>query len=296
MLTLILCIGPLARLDTRFLPLLYNRRHFGVMTAAVAAVHANYVLDWYFNFSPTDRYVALLGSNTSYGQVIGFPFEALGLLALLILFVLAATSHDFWLSFLTAPVWKALHMMVYVAYASVVLHIALGALQSGGDLVLAGVVGASAVLVGGLHFAAGRLEARTDRGVCAPASGHLLPEHDGWVIVGDVDDIADNRAKVISVAGHDRIAVWRYDGKLSALSNACAHQNGPLGEGRIIDGAITCPWHGYQYRPQDGRSPAPFSEKIATYRLRLVGRTILVDPVPLAPGTAVDPVHFGEAS
>ena len=33
MLTLILCIGPLARLDARFLPLLYNRRHFGVLTA-----------------------------------------------------------------------------------------------------------------------------------------------------------------------------------------------------------------------------------------------------------------------
>ena len=32
MLTVILCIGPLARLDRRFLPLLYNRRHFGVMT------------------------------------------------------------------------------------------------------------------------------------------------------------------------------------------------------------------------------------------------------------------------
>ncbi len=29
MLTVILCIGPLARLDERFLPLLYNRRHFG---------------------------------------------------------------------------------------------------------------------------------------------------------------------------------------------------------------------------------------------------------------------------
>ena len=40
MLTIILAIGPLARLDRRFLPLLYNRRHFGVMTFCVAAVHA----------------------------------------------------------------------------------------------------------------------------------------------------------------------------------------------------------------------------------------------------------------
>ena len=31
-LTIILSFGPLARLDRRFLPLLYNRRHFGVLT------------------------------------------------------------------------------------------------------------------------------------------------------------------------------------------------------------------------------------------------------------------------
>jgi hypothetical protein len=34
MLTIILSIGPLTRLDRRFLPLLYNRRHFGVLTAS----------------------------------------------------------------------------------------------------------------------------------------------------------------------------------------------------------------------------------------------------------------------
>ena len=39
MLTVILSIGPLARLDRRFLPLLYNRRHFGVLTFLVALTH-----------------------------------------------------------------------------------------------------------------------------------------------------------------------------------------------------------------------------------------------------------------
>ena len=47
MLTIILSIGPLARLDRRFLPLLYNRRHFGVLTFLVALaarlVHARVV-------------------------------------------------------------------------------------------------------------------------------------------------------------------------------------------------------------------------------------------------------------
>jgi hypothetical protein len=37
MLTIILTIGPLARLSPRFLPLLYNRRHFGVLTVTASS-------------------------------------------------------------------------------------------------------------------------------------------------------------------------------------------------------------------------------------------------------------------
>ena len=95
MLTVILCIGPLARLDPRFLPLLYNRRHFGVMTVFVAMTHAGYIVDWYFAFSSSNKYEALLFANTSYGQLAGFPFEAFGIFAMFTLILLAATSHDF---------------------------------------------------------------------------------------------------------------------------------------------------------------------------------------------------------
>jgi hypothetical protein len=47
MLTIVLSIGPLARLDRRFLPLLYNRRHFGVLTFLVALAHASFMLATY---------------------------------------------------------------------------------------------------------------------------------------------------------------------------------------------------------------------------------------------------------
>ena len=41
--------------------------------------------------------------------------KALGIAALLILFLLAATSHDYWLTFLGPSVWKRLHMALYLA-------------------------------------------------------------------------------------------------------------------------------------------------------------------------------------
>ncbi|MEM7423865.1 MAG: Rieske 2Fe-2S domain-containing protein [Pseudomonadota bacterium] len=280
MMTLILCIGPLARLDRRFLPLLYNRRHFGVLTCFVAMGHAGFILDWYFAFSPLGRWEAVLTSNTSYTQVLGFPFEAFGIFSLLCLGILAATSHDFWLSFLTAPVWKALHYLIYPAYTAVVAHVSFGVLQDLSNPLLGLVVGLSAALVIGLHVAA--------------ASAEPMPKADAfdthWERVARVDEIEEGCAKIGLLSTGERVAVFKHEGTLSAISNACAHQNGPLGEGRILWGCVTCPWHGFQYNVRDGRSPEPFTETVPTYNLRLGGGEIWVDNRPNPPGTDVEPI------
>nr|MCU0888068.1 hypothetical protein [Rubritepida sp.] len=52
LLSITLAIGPLVRLDPRLLPLLYNRRHLGVVTFLVALMHALEVLGWHFAYSP----------------------------------------------------------------------------------------------------------------------------------------------------------------------------------------------------------------------------------------------------
>src|SRR5947209_7282539 len=129
MLTIILSIGPLARLDPRFLPLLYNRRHFGVLTFFVAAVHGWSVVEWFLALDALPNLGKELTNTAAYGKFIGFPYKALGIAALTVLLLLAATSHDFWLAFLTPPVWKGLHMLLYLAYGLVVIHVALGAMQ-----------------------------------------------------------------------------------------------------------------------------------------------------------------------
>ena len=278
LLTAILCIGPAARLDRRFLPLLYNRRHFGVLTCAVAVTHANAALEWYFSYSPLNPYVALLSGNTSYRQLSGFPFEMFGIFALIVLVLLAATSHDFWLHFLTPRVWKSLHMSLYAGYLAVVVHVALGALQTARNPLLAVVMTLCVVLVGGLHVVAGRCSAEPK-----PARG-------GWVDAGPPDAIPEGRAIVVPVAGAESVAIFRHDGTLSAVTNRCAHQNGPLGEGAVIDGCITCPWHGYQYRLADGCAPPPYTEKLATFRLKLEGGSVFLDPRPNPPGTYAEPL------
>lgn len=282
MLSVILCIGPLARLNPRFLPLLYNRRHFGVMTAFVAATHAGFILNWYFAFSFVPKWDALILSNTSYGQLLGFPFEAFGAFALLCLLILAATSHDFWLKFLTPPVWKKLHYLIYAAYISVAAHVSFGILQDQKSTFFPIIFVLSAAVVAGLHLWSFLAERRKGD---PQAEGK-----DGWLEICAADDIEDGRARIAMLPDGKRVAVFRHENTLSAISNACAHQNGPLGEGRVIDCLVTCPWHGFQYRLTDGQSPAPFTEKIPTYNLRVSNGTVWVDPNANPAGTHVDPV------
>jgi nitrite reductase/ring-hydroxylating ferredoxin subunit/DMSO/TMAO reductase YedYZ heme-binding membrane subunit len=277
MLTVILSIGPLTRLDRRFLPLLYNRRHFGVLTFCVALVHFGYMIDWYLVQDNLPNLGTELTTWEDYGKFIGFPFKVLGIAALLVLFVMASTSHDFWLGFLTPPVWKALHMALYAAYGLVVMHVALGAMQFDRTPLIPLMLVGGFATVSVLHVLVARRERRIDRGTAAGS--------DGWLVVGVPQSIPDKAARIVAVPGGERIAVFRDGARIGALTNLCAHQNGPIGEGRIIDGCVTCPWHGFQYRLEDGCAPAPFTEKLATYRVRLRGGVVEVDPRPLPPGT-----------
>jgi nitrite reductase/ring-hydroxylating ferredoxin subunit len=61
-----------------------------------------------------------------------------------------------------------------------------------------------------------------------------------------------------------------------------------------VDGCISCPWHGWEYRPGDGCSPPPFQEKIATYQVRVDGRRVWINPAALPPGTPVEPARIEE--
>lgn len=298
MLHLILCIGPLCRLDRRFLPLLYNRRHLGVTMFGVGLVHGAANLLQFHAQGNVDPLVSLFTSNTQYGSLARFPFQAPGFFALLILFVMAATSHDFWLKNLTPPIWKVMHMGVYGAYAMLLMHVMLGVIQLEKSPVLIGLAGLGMLTVTGLHVAAAWSQMKKDRAarpaiIAAGLNAENLPAR--FLYACEVNDIPDNRAKILLMDG-ENIALFKYGNQISAVHNLCKHQNGPLGEGKIIDGCITCPWHGYQYRPHDGQSPPPFKEKVSTYDVLVQAGKVYVNPRPYPEGTARPPAIFEPAA
>jgi sulfoxide reductase heme-binding subunit YedZ len=277
LLHVILAIGPLCRLNPKFLPLLYNRRHLGVTLFSLALIHGSFGIFQFHALSNTNPFVSLFTSNTNFNSLPGFPFQALGFLALVIFFLMAVTSHDFWLHNLSPKVWKTLHMFVYLAYLLVVMHVMLGVIQlEKNPLFVLMLFAGSATLVT-LHLVSGLKEKKVD-------NQKFDPLQEGYAYVCEVGEIEDSRAKIFCI-DKERIAVYRHENKLFAVHNVCKHQGGPLGEGKILDGCITCPWHGYQYLPHNGQSPPPFKEKVSTYDIKVIDNKVWLNPVPFAEGT-----------
>ena len=287
LLHVILSIGPLTRLNKKFLPLLYNRRHLGVTMFCIAAVHGGFSILQFHSLANVNPIVSLFTSNTRFGSLADFPFQSLGFFALVIFFLMAITSHDFWLHNLSPKVWKTLHMFVYVAYLLIILHVMLGVIQyeTNPAFIIILALGSGTLIT--LHLMAGYREVKKDNIKFDIKHSPSLSGDDEWkgfTIVCGVNDIEEERAKMFCI-DKERIAVYKTQGKLFAVNNVCKHQNGPLGEGKILDGCITCPWHGYQYLPTNGQSPPPFKEKVSTYDVKIEGNNVWVNPKPYPEGT-----------
>src|SRR5262249_40966774 len=91
LLHVILCIGPLCRLSPKFLPLLYNRRHAGVMMFLLALVHSVLVLATYHAGGDRNPLLSVFVSDRFNGTIATIPFQPFGFFALIILFLMAAT-------------------------------------------------------------------------------------------------------------------------------------------------------------------------------------------------------------
>jgi nitrite reductase/ring-hydroxylating ferredoxin subunit/uncharacterized membrane protein len=66
------------------------------------------------------------------------------------------------------------------------------------------------------------------------------------------------------------ILLYRTAGQVYALSSTCSHMGGPLAEGTISDGCVTCPWHGSIFRFADGmivRGPASTPQPVYQTRI-----------------------------
>lgn len=70
-------------------------------------------------------------------------------------------------------------------------------------------------------------------------------------VVGRTADFAPGAGKMVIVGGR-HVALFRLGEAFHALDNMCLHRGGPLCEGPIERGVVTCPWHGWSYEIATG--------------------------------------------
>jgi len=79
------------------------------------------------------------------------------------------------------------------------------------------------------------------------------------------------------MVGEIPVVVVRDGPDVHVLAERCSHLSGPLSEGTLSGGCLTCPWHGSVFRARDGavvHGPATAPQPV--FRVRVTGGTLQV--------------------
>ena len=95
------------------------------------------------------------------------------------------------------------------------------------------------------------------------------------VIAGSLAEFIAEGCKIIKAEGLS-IGVFFVDGKWHALQNSCLHRGGPVCEGPLENGVLTCPWHGYQYRIDTGELLLDPDARLPRYPVEVRGDQVVV--------------------
>ena len=76
---------------------------------------------------------------------------------------------------------------------------------------------------------------------------------------------------------NDEIAVFKHNGQLCAIQNACPHEGGQLSAGWIEDGAVVCPLHRYKFDLTSGACATDAKLKAKIFKLAAQGENYTVE-------------------
>lgn len=113
---------------------------------------------------------------------------------------------------------------------------------------------------------------------------------DDWTDVAAVADVHPDTATP-GWAGEVPVFLSRTEAGLVALAGRCTHRGGPLFEGDVDDGCVTCPWHGARFRVDDGSVVSGPAVRPATVlQVRVAGDRVQVRRAEEARALRVRPV------
>ena len=113
------------------------------------------------------------------------------------------------------------------------------------------------------------------RGVNVDRHAFQHASHD-WVDVAAEADLVDGQP-IAAPAGDDTVFVVRQGSRILAISDVCGHAGGPLHDGELADGCVTCPWHASVFRVDGGAVVhGPATAPQPAYEVRVAGGRVSV--------------------
>lgn len=94
-------------------------------------------------------------------------------------------------------------------------------------------------------------------------------------VVGSTDEVSEGSPLVVNV-DDEEIAIFYENGEYFAMNNVCPHQGGPLGDGKVEDNCVYCPWHGWEFDIESG-DHAHSDHSVETYSVTIEGNDIHVE-------------------
>ncbi|WP_435006432.1 Rieske (2Fe-2S) protein [Tundrisphaera lichenicola] len=96
-----------------------------------------------------------------------------------------------------------------------------------------------------------------------------------FVKMATLDEIPAGSSKEVEHQGRI-FALFNVGGVLSAIDGLCPHQGGPLADGPVEGTLVTCPWHGWQFDVQTGKSTLNNRLTQPVFEVKVEGRDVLV--------------------
>ncbi len=101
-----------------------------------------------------------------------------------------------------------------------------------------------------------------------------------WHDLGPVEEWKKRPLTQVKV-GRTALAISWSGGKFGAVSGACNHVGGPLGDGRLDGEYIVCPWHNWKYHRGTGEGEPGFeADRVPRHEIREEGGRLLVNLEP----------------
>ena len=97
-----------------------------------------------------------------------------------------------------------------------------------------------------------------------------------WQKLARLDELPDG-AIIEVLEGKQPYALCNVSGEIRAMWGTCPHHGGPLGQGGLERGVVTCPWHAWPFDSASGQCLISHDLRIPTFPVRIEGNDVMVD-------------------